>query len=46
MIAYCIPNLEFYLLSVDVDHAGTKLDPDGQVVDWLKSLVRELEKKT
>ncbi len=46
MIAYRIPNLELNLLSVNVDHAGPELDPDGQVVNWLKSLVRELEKKT
>jgi hypothetical protein len=33
------------LFSLDVDHPGPELDPDGQIVHRLKPLVRELQQK-
>jgi hypothetical protein len=43
--AHRVPNLQLYLLPVDVDHARPELHADSQVVDWLKALVGELEQE-
>ena len=40
-----VPDLQFDLLALDVDHPGAELPPDGQVVDGLEALVRELEEE-
>lgn len=41
-----IPDLQLDELVVQVDHAGTKFDPDCQVMDGLESLVGELQQQT
>ena len=38
-----VPNLKFDLAILNIDHAGSELYADGQVVHRLKSLVRELQ---
>jgi flagellar basal body-associated protein FliL len=43
---YCIPNLQFNLFVVNVDHPGTKFDTNSQVMNRLESLISELKKKT
>ena len=43
---YSIPDLELNEFVVDGDHPSPKLDTDGEVVDRLEPLVRELKKKT
>lgn len=43
---YSVPDLQFYLLAVNSDHTGTKLDSYCQVMDRLKSLIGELKKET
>lgn len=40
-----IPDLQFDLLALDVDHAGPELHPDGEVVDRLEPLVCELKQQ-
>ena len=40
-----VPNLELDLLPLDVDHASTELDADGEIVHRLEPLVRELEQQ-
>ena len=40
-----VPNLELDGLVVDGDHAGAKLDADGEVVHGLEALVRELQQQ-
>lgn len=40
-----VPNLQLYLLPVDVDHAGTELDANSEVMHRLEPLVGELEKQ-
>jgi len=42
-VAYRVPDLELDLLALDVDHPGSELDPDRQVVNRLKPFVRELK---
>ncbi|VEU33529.1 unnamed protein product [Pseudo-nitzschia multistriata] len=42
-----IPDLQLHeFVTVQVHHSCTELDPDGQVVNWLESLVRELQQQT
>lgn len=43
---YSIPYLQFNLLAINGNHTSTKLDSYCQVMDWLKSLIRKLKKKT
>ena len=43
--AYRVPDLQFDLLAIYVDHPRPKLDADGEIMDWLKSFVRELQKQ-
>ena len=43
---YRVPDLKFNLESINWNHAGAKLNPDGQIVHGLKPLVCELEQKT
>jgi hypothetical protein len=40
-----VPNLELDELLLDVDHTSPKLYPNGKIMDWLESLIRELEQK-
>ena len=40
-----VPNLELDGLVVDGDHAGAKLDADGEVVHGLEALVGELQQQ-
>ncbi len=40
-----VPNLQFYLLPVDVDHARSELHTDGEVMHRLETFVRELEEQ-
>ena len=40
-----VPDLELDLLPLDVDHASTELDADGEIVHRLEPLVRELEQQ-
>ena len=40
-----VPDLKLDLLPLDVDHPGPELDPDGEVVDRLEPLVRELQQE-
>lgn len=42
---YRVPDLQLDLLCVNVDHAGTELDSDGEVVHRLEALVRELQEQ-
>ena len=44
--AYRVPYLQFYLLSLDANHPGSKLNANREVVDWLEALVGELQKET
>lgn len=41
-----IPYLQLYWFVLDCDHSGPKFNPNGQIVDWLETLVRKLQKKT
>lgn len=41
-----IPYLQLDLLVVDGDHARTELHSNGEVMDGLKALVRELQEQT
>ena len=43
---YCVPDLQFDVLIVDLDGPCTKLDPDSQIVLLPEALVCELEKQT
>jgi hypothetical protein len=43
--AHRVPDLQLYLLAVNVDHARAKLYADGQVVHGLEALVRELQQQ-
>ena len=43
---YSIPDLKLNGFVVDGDHPSPKLNTDGEVMDWLEPLVRELKKKT
>ncbi len=40
-----VPDLQLDLLPLDVDHPGSELDADGQVVHGLEALVSELQQK-
>ena len=40
-----VPDLKLDLLPLDVDHASTELDADGEIVHRLEPLVRELEQQ-
>ena len=40
-----VPDLQLDLLPLDVDHASTELDADGEIVHRLEPLVRELEQQ-
>jgi len=40
---YCVPDLQLYLLAINVDHACTKLHADCEIMHWLKPLVCELQ---
>lgn len=42
-ITHSVPHLEFDLFVFDRDHPGTELDTDREIMDWLETLVRELE---
>lgn len=44
-MAYSIPDLKLYLLVANVDHSGSKLHADGEVMDGLESLICELKEK-
>ena len=43
--AHRVPNLQLDLFAVNVYHTSPKLHTNGQVMDRLKPLVRELQKK-
>ena len=45
MEAHRVPDLQLYLLAVNVDHARAELDTNGQVVHRLESFVSELEQQ-
>jgi hypothetical protein len=45
MYAHRIPYLKLNLLRIDVDHAGSKLDANGQVMNGLEALVCELQQE-
>jgi hypothetical protein len=42
---YRVPDLQFNLLGVDVDHARPELHPDGEVVHGLEPFVGELQQQ-
>ncbi len=43
--AHRVPDLQLDLLSLDVDHPGPELDPDGQVMHGLETFVGELKQQ-
>ena len=43
--AHGVPNLQFYLLGIDVDHPGSELNSDRQIVHRLEPFVRELQQQ-
>ena len=45
VFSYRVPDLQFDLFSLDVDHSGSELHANGQIVDRLKSLVSELKQE-
>ena len=45
MSTHCVPNLQFDLFPLNVDHPSAELDSDGEVVDWLEPLVGELKQQ-
>ena len=46
LISYRVPDLKLDLFPLNVDHPGTKLHSDGQVMNRLESLVCKLEQQT
>ena len=42
---YCVPNLQLYILIIDLNGAGTEFDSDGQIVLLPEALVSELEEE-
>jgi hypothetical protein len=38
--------LQFDLLGVDIDHPGSELDSNRQVMHWLEALVGKLKEQT
>ena len=42
---YSIPNLKLHLFVANVDHSGSKLHADGEIMDGLESLICELKEK-
>ena len=41
-----VPDLQLDLFPLDVDHPGSELHSDCEIVDWLEPLVCKLEQKT
>ena len=42
-----IPDLQLYeFVSLQIDHSGTEFDPNGQIVNRLKTLVGKLKQQT
>lgn len=42
---YSIPDLKLYLFVTNVDHSGSKLHTDGEIMDRLESLICKLKEK-
>ena len=42
---YCVPDLEFDILAVDVDEFGPKFDSDGDLMFLPEPVVHELQQK-
>ena len=45
LLAGRVPNLQLYVLFLDLDSAGSKLDANGQVVLLTEPLICELEEQ-
>jgi 8-oxo-dGTP pyrophosphatase MutT (NUDIX family) len=42
-----VPDLQLYeFVALQIDHPGTKFNPNGQIVNRLETFVRELQQQT
>ena len=43
---HCVPDLKLDLFPLDINHPGSELHTNCQIMNWLEPLVCELEQET